>query len=97
MKVILKIGTSVLVNNIHGLDLVLMQSLVCEMSQVYSQGAQIIIITSGAVATGREMTQSNQLSRATLAALGQARLIKYYHDFFSQQGIQIAQVLLQIV
>jgi glutamate 5-kinase len=94
MKIILKIGTNVLVNNKNCLDLVLMQNLVQEISRVYNQNHQIIIITSGAVATGREMAQSNQLFRSALAALGQAKLIKYYHDFFSQQGIQIAQVLL---
>ena len=93
MKVILKIGTSVLVNNINGLDLVLMQNLVCEISRVYNQGVQIILITSGAVATGREMV-NNLLSRSSFAALGQTKLIKYYYDFFGEQGIQIAQVLL---
>ena len=81
MKIVFKIGTNVLINSKNGLDLVLMQNLVCEISRVYNQGAQIIIITSGAVATGREMV-NNLLSRSSFAALGQTKLIKYYYDFF---------------
>ncbi len=94
MKIILKIGTNVLINSKNCLDLVLMQNLVREISQVFHLNMQIIIITSGAVAVGREMAQNSPLSRAALAALGQAKLIKYYDDFFNEQGIQIAQVLL---
>lgn len=94
MTIVFKIGTNVLVNNNNCLNLVLMQKLVQQISQVYTQDHQIIIITSGAVATGREIIHNNLLSRASLAALGQAKLIKYYYDFFNEQNIKIAQILL---
>ena len=71
-----------------------MQKLVQQISQLYNQGHQIIIITSGAVAAGREITGNNSFSRASLAALGQAKLIKSYYDFFNEQNIKIAQILL---
>lgn len=94
MKIVFKIGTNVLLNNNNCLDLVLMRELVQQISRLYNQDQQIIIITSGAVAAGSEMTRNNSLSRSSLAALGQAKLIKYYCDFFNEQNIKIAQILL---
>lgn len=94
MKLIIKIGTNVLLSSNNCLNLDLMQKLVQEIGQLYHQNHQIIVITSGAVAAGKEIISSDLLPRTCLAALGQAKLIKYYYDFFNEQNAKIAQILL---
>jgi gamma-glutamyl phosphate reductase len=83
MKIVCKIGSNVLLCNTQALDLELMQNLIKEISKLHNQGHQIIIITSGAVASGREIMQSNDLSRAGSAALGQAKLTEKSVEIFA--------------
>ena len=68
------------------------------------QGAEIILVTSGAIAAGREQLRQSGLqlaekdipSRQALAAIGQGRLIHSYEQLFGEHGVHVAQALLTI-
>jgi len=94
MRIIIKIGSNVLLGNKDALDLELMRSIVDKVSNLRQKGHQIIIITSGAVAVGRTHLGEQQGFRSSSAALGQADLIQHYWHFFEQANIKIAQILL---
>lgn len=97
-KVVIKIGSSNLVKNgaANGEKIEKLAEIVKEYTP---KGYDFIIVSSGAVALGREragMTGGvltiNQ--KQAMAAIGQPLLMKCYDDKFSQKGIVTAQVLL---
>jgi glutamate 5-kinase len=63
------------------------------------QGSQVILVSSGAIAAGREILHFPNLpdfvpAKQMLAAIGQPRLMGYYEQFFRIYGETVAQVLL---
>ena len=68
------------------------------------QGSEIVLVTSGAIAAGREQLGQSGLqiaerdipSRQALAAIGQGRLIHSYEQLFGEHGVNVAQALLTI-
>ncbi len=98
-RVIVKIGTGVLVQNNGRPDLRRMRRLVRDLAAIHHAGRDVLIVTSGAVGTGmeelgmkRRPTTLPDLQMA--AAVGQGRLMSRYYDFFSQYGCRVGQVLL---
>ncbi len=76
-----------------------MVELVRQCAQQHALGHRIVIVTSGAIAAGREHLNYPQLppviaSRQLLAAVGQSRLIQLWEQLFSIYGIHIGQMLL---
>ncbi|MDR2086117.1 MAG: glutamate 5-kinase [Dysgonamonadaceae bacterium] len=97
-RVIIKIGTNVLTRKDGTLDLTRMSSLVDQIALLHREGAEIILVSSGAVASGRnEIIAKNKLdnvsARQLYSAVGQAKLINRYYDFFREHGIACGQVL----
>ena len=91
--------------NDGGLNLPVMEDLVRQISllkQRYS--TEIVLVTSGAIAAGREelrqsglsLTERDIPSRQALAAIGQGGLIHTYHRMFEAYGVHVAQALLTI-
>lgn len=73
--------------------------LVRQCAQQHAQGHRIVIVTSGAIAAGREHLGYPELpatiaSKQLLAAVGQSRLIQLWEQLFSIYGIHIGQMLL---
>jgi glutamate 5-kinase len=65
----------------------------------YAAGHRIVIVTSGAIAAGREHLGYPELpatiaSKQLLAAVGQSRLIQLWEQLFSIYGIHVGQMLL---
>lgn len=97
-RVVIKIGSNVLTRKDGTLDLTRISDLVDQVSELHKKGLEIILISSGAVASGRsEIRAKNKLdnvsARQLYSAVGQAKLINRYYDFFREHGISCGQVL----
>lgn len=96
-RVAIKIGSNVLTLPQGGLDLSRIESLVEQVACLHKAGIEVILISSGAVAAGRAMLTDNKLdavsTRQLFSAIGQAKLINHYYDFFKNRGMLCGQVL----
>lgn len=97
-KIIIKIGSAVLANT-DGLDLQIIEQLVDEIAELTKKGYQIVVVTSGAIASGKHrMGISGPLKsmpqKQAAAAIGQGRLMRVYSNAFGKHGIYVAQILL---
>ncbi|MEX2431536.1 MAG: glutamate 5-kinase [Dehalococcoidia bacterium] len=97
-RIVVKAGTNVLTGKSPRLDRPVMESLVDQMVRVRSLGAQVVLVTSGAIAAGREAMSASPDAkvqvRQMLAAVGQSRLMHAYQELFSKSGVIVAQALL---
>ncbi|GHT76627.1 glutamate 5-kinase [Bacteroidia bacterium] len=97
-RIVLKIGSNVLTRNDGTLDLTSLSALVDQIAELHRKKMEIIVISSGAVASGRsEIAVKGKLddvsARQLYSAVGQAKLINRYYDFFREHGIACGQVL----
>ncbi|MEI8595020.1 glutamate 5-kinase [Photobacterium sp. Hal280] len=97
--IVVKLGTSVLTGGTLKLDRAHMVELVRQCAHLRQQGHQVIIVTSGAIAAGREHLGYPELpktmaSKQLLAAVGQSRLIQEWEQLFSIYGLHVGQMLL---
>jgi glutamate 5-kinase len=98
-RIIVKLGTSTLTAGAARLSMPRMVDLVRQISQIHSSGCEIILVTSGAIAAGRECLNNPHLTKdipakQMLSAVGQPRLMALYKQLFELYGIIVAQVLL---
>ncbi len=96
---VVKLGTSVLTGGSLRLNRAHIVELVRQCAQQHAAGHRIVIVTSGAIAAGREHLGYPELpatiaSKQLLAAVGQSRLIQLWEQLFSIYGIHIGQMLL---
>lgn len=97
-RIAVKIGSNVLTRLDGTLDVTRMSALVDQIAALYKAGMEIIVVSSGAVASGKsEITPSRMLSdvdqRQLFSAVGQAKLINRYFELFHDHGIAVGQVL----
>ncbi len=97
-KIAVKIGSNVLTRKDGTLDITRMSALVDQVSELHKSGVEIVLISSGAVASGRsELKLSRKIdavsSRQLFSAVGQAKLINRYFELFRDHGIACGQVL----
>jgi glutamate 5-kinase len=97
-RVLIKIGSAVLTGE-NGLDLQIIEQLVDEMAQLTKDGYKIVIVTSGAIASGKHrMGITGKLKsmpqKQAAAAIGQSRLMRVYSNSFGKYSIFVAQILL---
>ncbi len=98
-RIVIKLGSNLLTNGGKCLNPEIMESLVSQVAQLYSQGFEIILVSSGAIAAGRyKLGQTGEIKgtpyRQVLAAIGQGRLMNTYEQLFDRHNIIIAQALL---
>ena len=94
----IKIGSNVLTRSDGRLDITRLSALVDQISDLRREGYKVIVITSGAVASGRsEIKVDHDLDdvsqRQLFSSVGQARLMHNYYQFFKEQGFSCGQVL----
>jgi len=97
-RIVVKIGSNVLTRPDGTLDIARMSALVDQTAELRRGGVEVILVSSGAVASGRgELGTSRQLdsvsARQLYSAVGQAKLIMHYYDLFHAHGIVCGQVL----
>ena len=98
-RIVAKFGTSLLTCGSDCLDREVMSNLVAQVAQLHQQGLELIIVSSGAIASGRYKLGLSQKIRGipfkqVLASVGQSRLMYTYEQLFSQHDIIVAQALL---
>ncbi|MBQ4832007.1 glutamate 5-kinase [Pseudoalteromonas sp. MMG010] len=96
--IVVKLGTSVLTGGSDKLDKAHMVELARQCSELKKQGHQVILVSSGAVAAGREQLITpcgrSVIDKQMLAAIGQGQLIHLWHNLFSLYQINVGQMLL---
>lgn len=99
MRIVVKFGTSTLTGGGTRLSAPRLVDLVRQLSSLHETGHQLIVVSSGAMAAGREALGYPQLpkdvpAKQMLAAIGQPRLMARYEQLFGLFGVTVAQVLL---
>ena len=99
-RIIIKIGSSSLTHPESGdLNLMKIEKLVRIISDLKAQGKDVILVSSGAIAAGRQALghrgkPDTLAEKQAYAAVGQARLMMVYQKLFSEYNQTAAQVLL---
>ena len=101
-RVAVKVGSNVLTRSDGTLDITRMSALVDQLADLRRRGVEVILVSSGAVASGRsEMhlpaSETEQMDgveqRQLFSAVGQAKLMGRYVELFRDHGIHVGQVL----
>lgn len=105
-RIVVKVGSSSLLHSTtHRLDYHKIDVLVRELSDLKNRGKDVILVSSGATAVGREVIRRTDFgknlaedSKITVkqacAAIGQARLMMIYQRFFTDYNQISAQILM---
>ncbi len=98
-RIVVKLGTSVLTGGTPKLDHPHMVELVRQCAELYRQGKEIVICTSGAIAVGRHRlgfpnVPNTVTNKQMFAAVGQSRLMQMWERYFEIYGIHVGQILL---
>ena len=102
-RLVIKLGTNLLTGGSNHLDLEVMSSLAAQIALLHQQGKELVLVSSGAIASGRHalgltkrMTSQHRdvPFRQVLAAVGQSRLMHTYEQIFAKHDITVAQALL---
>ncbi|MBP3472293.1 MAG: glutamate 5-kinase [Paraprevotella sp.] len=99
-RIAVKIGSNVLTRTDGSLDITRMSALVDQVAELRKQGVEVILISSGAVASGRSELKHTAIrkldsvdQRQLFSAVGQAKLINRYYELFRDHGLTVGQVL----
>ena len=99
-RIVVKIGSSSLTHAETGkIDLIKLEILVRELSDLAMRGKEVVLVSSGAIATGRDALQMmdrelNLAMKQACASVGQAKLMMLYQKLFSEYNQICSQVLL---
>ncbi len=98
-RIVVKVGTSTLTAGSKKLNAAQMVDLARQCAALHAQKVQVILVSSGAMAAGREELGYPTLPKGVpakqmLAAVGQPRLMAMYEQFFAIYKLHVAQVLL---
>jgi glutamate 5-kinase len=98
-RIVVKLGTSTLTAGSKKISGPRLVDLARQVTILQSDGYQVVLVSSGAIAAGREALGFPALpkhvpAKQMLAAVGQPRLMAIYEQYFSIYGTRVAQVLL---
>jgi glutamate 5-kinase len=97
-RICIKVGSNVLTKDDGLPDEDMIRSLTEQISRLKSGGWQVIVVSSGAVASGRSVFKTTKkldtvVQRQLLSSVGQVKLMNLYTTFFRETGLLCAQVL----
>ena len=98
-RVVVKVGSSSLTRPDGGVDVERVSALVDVIADRRAAGSQVILVSSGAIATGFPMLGLTKRPRdlatqQASASVGQGVLLAQYSKSFAERGITVGQVLL---
>jgi len=104
-RIVIKIGSSSLTHKETGdMDYIRMEKLVRELSDIRNQGKEVILVSSGAIAAGKNVVNQKNIRvdskeeslalKQACSAVGQARLMMTYQRLFAEYNQIAAQVLM---
>lgn len=97
-RIVVKVGSNVLTRADGNLDIERMATLVDQIAALQQAGIEVILVSSGAVASGRGQVRPLKnidpvSSRQLFSAVGQVKLINEYYELFRAKDIVCGQVL----
>jgi len=97
-RIVVKVGSNVLTRTDGKLNVSRMSSLVDQIAWLRQQGYEVILVSSGAMASGRgELKVDHDLDsveqRQLFSAIGQVKLVGLYYDLFREYAMHVGQVL----
>ncbi|MBU4529902.1 MAG: glutamate 5-kinase [Hoeflea sp.] len=100
-RIVIKIGSALLVDRDHGLKTAWLESLCADIAQLKRSGAEVLVVSSGAIAMGRTVLG---LAKGSLrleesqaaAAVGQIALARAWSSSLSTHSIVAGQILLTL-
>jgi glutamate 5-kinase len=100
-RIVAKLGTGLLTGGGGQLDTAVMAALAGQIAALHSRGAEVVVVSSGAIAAGRQRLgvakgeqRKDMPFRQVLASVGQSHLMQTYDQLFRAHDIVIAQTLL---
>ncbi len=98
-NMVIKLGVSTITNGNKRLCRQSMFDLAQQIAKIHKNGQRIIIVTTGAIAAGREIIETPrqeryQPSKQILAAVGQTRIMHIWSELFSFFDILVGQLLI---
>jgi glutamate 5-kinase len=98
-RIVAKFGTGLITGGSGRLDENIMSGLVSQLAQLHTQGRELVVVSSGAIASGRQsLGLTEELKgipfKQVLASVGQHRLVSLYERLFHRYEITVAQALL---
>lgn len=100
-SLIIKLGSQTIMGENGKIDIPQLENLIDQIITLKEQGIHVLLVSSGAVAAGREATPNLRLKfqdiveeRQVLASIGQVRLIEIYNQILNKKGYIGAQILL---
>jgi glutamate 5-kinase len=98
-RLVVKLGSTAITSSSGGVDLGKIGNIVEDIASLHKDGLEIILISSGAVQTGRQYLsittdKKDMASLQALSSIGQPRLMDAYDTLLREKGILCAQVLL---
>ncbi|MBR6897803.1 MAG: glutamate 5-kinase [Lachnospiraceae bacterium] len=97
-RIVVKIGSSSLTHQETGdINFQKIEHLARVLADIRGMGKDVILVTSGSIAVGRQVMKKKPASvseKQALAAVGQARLIMAYQRIFSEYNQTVGQVLM---
>ncbi len=108
-RVVVKVGSNVLTGGEEGLHTPTIAAIATQVADLVHRGAQVALVTSGAVAAGRHRLREiaalrdvdaskvagrDVQSRQVAAAVGQSRLMALWDALFAEAGVAVGQALL---
>lgn len=98
-RIVVKVGTSTLTNDAGKSDLRAIDRLVFTLSDLHNMGYEVILVSSGAIAVGRnklnmQTKPDSMRMKQAAAAVGQCSLMYLYDKFFGDYDKTVAQILL---
>ena len=96
--IVVKVGSNVISELHGGPDKSRIEHLVNQIQTLRDQGNKVILVSSGAVASGRAMVNLPEKidpisRRQILSSIGQVKLLDLYNEYFSSYDVHCAQVL----
>lgn len=97
--IVVKVGSSTLVDDAGSLDLAFVRSLCDQVCALLDGGTRVVVVSSGAAACGRDVLglparPKDLRTLQACAAAGQATLTQAYADVLRERSVPCAQVLL---
>lgn len=97
-RIVVKVGSNVLTRADGKLDVTRMSALVDQIAWLRQNGYEVILVSSGSVASGRGLLKVGKAlgsveQRQLYSAIGQAKLISLYYDLCREHKICVGQVL----
>jgi glutamate 5-kinase len=100
-RIVVKVGSSSLTTAAGGIDPVALSRLVDVLAAARARGAEVVLVSSGAIAAGLAPLGLKRRPRSlaaqqAAASVGQGLLIRHYTEELARHGVVVGQVLLTL-